>query len=232
MKLLMATSADANLNGYALHTLPIQERWAKTWGADYLILSDPEYSTRAMWCYRTLIFYDLLEVYDRIFYIDADCIINKNCPNPFEIIPFGTVGAVMEDKGSRRDERLARIKRVNAYLGEIRWNEGFFNMGVYVVSRCHRNMFQRVDGKLWEAKGWDSPFYTYQIMRLGYKYADLGYKFNHMSMFSEPWNGSPSRFDSHIIHYAGEAKFPDKGERTREQLIRDDVQKIYGEGRP
>jgi len=229
MNLLMATSADFNLDGYTSYTLMIQEMWAKKWGADYKILDDPAYSRRAMWCYRTLIFYELFKTYDRILYVDADTIINKDCPNLFEIVPFATIGAVMEDKGSRRKERLIRIKRVNAHLGEINWQEGFFNMGVYVVSKIHRDMFQRVNGKLWEDKGWDSPFYSYQIMRLGYEYVDLGYKWNHMSMFSEEWNGSPSRFDSHIIHYAGGAKFPDKGKRSREQLIRDDVKKIYGE---
>ena len=53
--------------------------------------------------------------------------------------------------------------------------------------------------------------------------------FNHTSIFSEPWNGSPSRFDSHIIHYAGRGAFPDKGKRSRVQLIRDDIKKTYGE---
>lgn len=225
----MATSADANLKGYTPYTLPIQKMWAERWGAEYRILDDPAYSKRAMWCYRTLIFYDLLKTYDRILYIDADVVINKNCPNIFEIVPCDTVGVVLEDKGSRRKERLDRIRRVKVCLGEIGWQTGFFNMGVYVVSKIHRNMFQRVDGKLWEDMGWDSPFYSYQIMRLGYKWVDLGYKFNHMSMFSESWNGSPSRFDSYIIHYAGGAKFPDKGKRSLEQLIRDDVKRIYGD---
>ena len=229
MKRLVATSADVNLKEFTPYTLPIQEMWAKKWGADYKILDDPAYSRRAMWCYRTLIFYDLFESYDRILYLDADLIINKNCPNIFEIVPYDTIGAVLEDRGSRRKERLNRIKRTKAYLGEIDWQEGFFNMGVYIVSSIHRDMFQRVNGKLWEDMGWDSPFYSYQIVRFGYKYIDLGYKFNHMSMFSEDWNGRPSRFDSYIIHYAGGAHFPDKGKRSREQLIRDDVRKIYGD---
>ena len=34
-----------------------------------------------------------------------------------------------------------------------------------------------------------------------------------MTMFSEPWNGSPDRFDSHIIHYAGQGIF-DTGEAS------------------
>lgn len=227
MRLLVATSADANINGYAPFTIPIQKMWADKWKADYLILNDPAYSRRAMWCYRTLLFYDLLKEYDRILYLDADVIVNKDCPNLFEKVPFDMIGAVMEDKGTRQNERWNRIKKVKAYLGEIDWDEGFFNMGVYVVSKIHRDIFQRVNGKLWEDRGWDSPFYSYQIMRLKYYWTNLGYKFNHMSMFSEEWNGAPSRFDSHLIHYAGRASFPDKGKRSREQLIKDDAKRIY-----
>ncbi len=227
MKLLVATSADENLNRYAPFTIPIQKMWADRWGAEYLILNDPAYSRRAMWCYRTLLFYDLLKEYDRILYLDADVIVNKNCPNLFEKVLFDTVGAVMEDKGSRRKERLRRIKKVNAYLGNILWKDGLFNMGVYIVSRVHQEMFQRVDGKLWEDRGWDSPFYSYQIFSHNYNWVDLGYRWNHMSMFSEEWNGAPSRFNSHLIHYAGGAAFPDKGKRSREQLIKDDVKRIY-----
>lgn len=229
MKLLVATSADNNIEGYSCYTLPIQKMWAKEWGADHTILSDPIYSRPAMWCYRTLAFQHLLVTYDKILYIDADIIINKGCPNLFTQLPFDTIGAVTEDKGSRQKERRDRIKKVNAYFGDIGWKKDFFNMGFYLVSKLHRDMFRMINDKLWEKRGWDSPFYSYQIMRLGYKWVDLGYKWNHMSMFSEEWNGSLSRFDSHILHYAGGATFPDKGKRTREQLIKDDVEKIYGE---
>lgn len=229
MKLLVATCADNNvIKEYARYTLQIQDDWAKKWKADYLILNDPAYSRRAMWNYRTLIFYELFKKYDRILYIDADIIINKDCPNLFEKVPYDTIGVVTEDKGSRKNDRRRRIKRVNAHFGDIGWKKDYFNMGFYIVSKPHRDIFQRLDGKLWENRGWDASFYTYQIMRLGYKWTDLGYKWNHMSMFSEEWNGSPSRFDSHIIHYAGAGEFPDKGERTRTQLIADDVKKIYG----
>lgn len=229
MKLLMATCADGKIMDYAQYTLPIQKMWSEKWGADHIILNDPAYSRRAMWNYRTLIFYEMLKEYDRILYVDADIIINKDCPDLFEVVPFDIIGAVTEDKGSRKDDRRGRVTRVNAHFGDVGWKKGYFNMGLYLVSKVHRDMFQRIDGKLWENRGWDASFYSYQIMRLGYKWTDLGYKWNHMSMFSEEWHGSLSRFDSHILHYAGAATFPDKGERTRAQLIRDDVRKIYGE---
>jgi len=59
------------------------------------------------------------------------------------------------------------------------------------------------------------------------KIYELSYKFNHMSMFSEKWNGRASRFDSYMLHYAGNAKFPGKGKRSKIQLIKDDIRRIY-----
>ncbi len=228
MSLLVATCADENTREYSKYTLPIIESWAKTWGADFKILDDPAYRAKGMWNYRTLEFQSFFLTYYRILYIDADIIINKNCPNIFDLVPINTFGGVLEDKGSRRNDRLNRIRRAQDYFGQIGWQEDYFNMGFYVASLIHRDLFQRFNGKLWEKLGYDGVFYSYQMQRLGYKYVDLGYRFNHMSMFSEDWNGSPSRFDSYLLHYAGGAKFPDKEARTRAELIRDDVKRIYG----
>ena len=80
--------------------------------------------------------------------------------------------------------------------------------------------------------GWmsDIAHISYQIKNNNLDIFELDYTWNHMSMFSEPWNGSPSRFDSKIIHYAGNADFPDKGRRSRERLIADDAKRIHGLG--
>jgi len=88
-------------------------------------------------------------------------------------------------------------------------------------------MFTKINGQLWNGE-FAQTHLNYQMMKFRYKYIDLGYKFNHMSIFSESWNGSPSRFDSYIIHYAGGGKFSDKGKRSKAQLIKDDIKKIYG----
>jgi lipopolysaccharide biosynthesis glycosyltransferase len=184
--------------------------------------------------YRKIIFYDLLEIYDRILYLDSDIVINKNCPNIFWVVPYDTVGLVFEDKGSRLENRRARIMRIkNIYGGNEDWTSGLLNSGVLVVSHPHKEIFTKIKGKLWgqdfEAKGKNQTHFSYQLMKQGHKYIDLGYKWNHMSMFSEPWNGSASRFDSYIIHYAGGARFPDLGNRTRSELMRDDIARIYGD---
>jgi len=231
MKKLLVTMSDANVEEYTKYTIPIFEVYAEKWGADFKILDDVSYNElgHAMWNYRTMVFYDLLDKYDQIVYMDSDIVVNKTCPDLYNLVPFDTIGLVLEDKGSRRDNRLRRIKKARAALGpEMDWTEGYFNGGFYIVSSDHKNIFTKINGKLWNGAGYDSIQYIFNIIKYKYKYIDLGYKFNHMSMFSEEWNGSPSRFDSHLIHYAGGGRFPDKGIRDWVQLMRDDIKIIYG----
>ena len=233
MKLLMVTRASVDILDYSQYTHPILRKYAKKWGADFIIL-DKTHKTYGSLSLRLLRFHELLDEYDRIFQIDTDIIINKTCPNIFEVVPYDTMGLVFEDKGSRLENRRARIEHIkNIYGGNESWVSGYFNSAVFVVSRPHREIFTKINGKFWgedfKVRGADQTHYSYQLMKQGHKYIDLGYKWNHMSMFSESWNGNPSRFDSHIIHYAGGARFPDKRDRSRTQLIIDDIKKIYGE---
>ncbi len=232
MKLLMATCADENIMEYAHYTLPIFRMYAERWGIEFKVLDDQSYNKmgNGMWNFRTMEFYELLEIYDRIFYLDSDIVINKSCPNIFNIVPCDMVGLVLEDKGSRLKNRRGRIAQIKAaFGGNERWTEDLLNGGLYVVSKIHRDIFTKINGQFWNGPSCDGNHYMYQIKKQGHKYIDLGYKWNHMSMFSEPWNGSASRFDSYIIHYAGAAKFPNMGKRNRVQLIKDDIKNIYNE---
>jgi len=230
MKLLMVTTADESVAIYTKYTHPILRIFAERWKAEFRILSKPSNILESC---RLFEIYNIFEDYDRILYIDSDIVINKNCPNVFDVVPYDSVGFVFEDKGSRLKNRRARISRIKEEFGGAEhWVEGYFNMGVFVSSKIHRAVFTKINGQIWgDNIGFGQTHFNYQVMRFKYKHIDLGYKFNHMSMFSEEWNGSPSRFDSYIIHYAGGGKFPDKGKRDRIQLIRDDIMRIYGDNK-
>ena len=231
MKLLMVTRTDVGEIDYLPYTLPILKRYAKEWGADFKILD----KSHGPVFQRILSLHELLDEYDRIFHIDADIVITKTCPNIFDIVPDNMIGLVFEDKGSRLKNRRRRIRQIKEVYGDNEnWSTGYFNAGVLVVSRIHKEIFTRINGKFWgedfgtKAMGAEQTHIGYQIMKQGHKCIDLGYQWNHMSMFSESWNGRPSRFDSYIIHYAGKAEFPNKGGRSRTGLIKDDARKIYG----
>jgi len=227
----MATYSSIDRIDYSQYTLPILKKYAKKWEAEFMNL----YTSYGRVPYHHMRFHELLNEYDRIVYIDSDVIINKICPNIFETVPYDTVGLVFEDKGSRLKNRRAQIAHIkNIFGGNENWISGYFNAGMFIISRPHREIFTKINGKLWGIdfkvrEGADQAHFSYQLAKQGHKYIDLGYRWNHMSMFSEPWNDSPSRFDSYIIHYAGGGRFSDKGKRSRAQLIKDDIIRICGE---
>lgn len=65
------------------------------------------------------------------------------------------------------------------------------------------------------------------IHKLGFGVFELPYQWNHTTMFSQAWNGSPDRFKSYIIHYAGAGVF-DPGVRNRLEQIQHDIEVVNG----
>lgn len=230
MRFLIVTRADDGIKEMTDLTHPIIKEFARRWDADFFMLNDNAdcNDEEAKIYYRIMEIYDLLKIYDRVMNIDSDIIINKDCPNLFELVPNDKIGVIFEDKGSRQKDRRRRILNIQSAWGNIKWKVGYINIGIFLVSRFHGEIFKKFVGRYWESMGYADVHLGYQIHRLSLNIFELHWRFNHMSMFSEIWNGSPSRFDSHIIHYAGAGSFPDKGKRSKIQLIKDDVARIYG----
>lgn len=225
---LIATVSDEKVSGYNKITLPIIREYAERCGAEFMNLTEPYDGGPGMWNYRTLVFAKLLNKYGTILYMDSDILINKGCPNIFDVVPVGKMAGVFEDVGSRKKERRERIKKINDFYGDIgEWNSGFMNGGFYVVWPKNHWMFHKINGKLWGNPGFDSGHFSYQIGAYKIPFHNLGYKWNHMTMFSEPWNGKADRFKSYIIHYAGKGIF-DKDVKTKNEQIAKDAEKIYG----
>jgi hypothetical protein len=63
----------------------------------------------------------------------------------------------------------------------------------------------------------EQSYMNYLIQKLHFKIFPLSYKFNHMNHFSEAWNNYANRFDSYMIHYAGEGIF-DKDLKIKNKL--------------
>lgn len=155
--------------------------------------------------------YDLFEKYNRILRLDWDVLITPKCPNLFDVVPEERIGAVIEDRGSRKENRRWRIKKIQEEFNNIGWTSGYFNAGVIVASKKHREIFYTKPEELNLLKNInvedrEQTFLNYKIRQLGFKIFNLNYKFNHMSIFSEPWNNCQNRLQSYIIHYAGSSK--------------------------
>lgn len=225
----IAIRADKNIEGYTKYTLPIIEKFANKWNAKIELISGtpPVMTDDNKPHYRIMEVEDLLGVYDRVCCLDADMLILPNCPNPFEIVDEDKIGSIFEDKGSRRERRHQLIKQIQTAWGDIGWRTGYTNAGIFMVSKQHKDIFQPFNGKYWTSWGSADLHLSYLARKNGHKIQELSFKWNHMTMFSEPWNNNANRFSSYIIHYAGRGTFDSK---NRIEQIKKDTEHAYSSG--
>lgn len=224
MKTAVVTRADDN-TPYIKTTFKSIIPYAEKIGADFIqIKSEPQYEYPihdGRPHYRIFKIYDLFEKYDRIFHIDADCVISPTCPNIFEEVPENKIGACFEDVGYRAADRRSKIANMQKEWGDVGWRTGYTNAGVYVVSKMHRDMFRPFEGKVWTEWGSADLHMGYMVKKLGYEYHELNFRWNHMII----WNNE-DRMKSNIIHYAGAGWR--EGPNNREQQMAADHEKWYG----
>jgi lipopolysaccharide biosynthesis glycosyltransferase len=201
--------------------------YADKCNADFMTLSHETDCTHeeGKWHYRILKLNELYDEYDRILHIDTDAIVTPWAENIFEHVPEDMIGTVYEDVGTRQSSRRNCIQKVQSLFGDVGWSGGYINTGFFLTSKCHREIFSKIDGRYYEDWGHDDVHLGYQIHKYNKKVMPLSYKWNHMTMFSENWNGSPNRFDSYVIHYAGKGSFDGlpKIEQMREDANKVDV---------
>tara|TARA_Y100000310_G_C20598054_1_gene771547 strand:- start:178 stop:882 length:705 start_codon:yes stop_codon:yes gene_type:complete len=233
MKYLLTTRADETVSDWAALVHSVFRKYAKKVNADFLILDESLNCNAArtgigdgLWHFRIMKHYDLHEIYDRIIHFDSDILLTPNCPNLFEHVPYDCIGTVYEDVGTRAPNRIQCMNNAQQQFGQIGWKNGYINTGVFVTSKCHRDIFQPINGKFFTEWGTDDVHIGYQIKKHNFKVKPLTYQFNHMTMFSEAWNGSPNRFDSHIIHYAGRGVF-EEGVTNKLEQAKLDYKRMY-----
>jgi len=212
MKYALVTRSDDNIKQMTDITHPLLKEYAKKCNADFIIFDHkPQLNTDDNKPhYRILKAQELLKDYDRILFLDSDMIINKNCPNIFDEVPVDCIGSVFEDKGSRLKDRRDKIKGIQKSWGDIGWTGGYTNAGTFVISKEHSKIFDPHKGKYWMGWGSADLHLSYMARKHKYKFHELSYKWNHMTMFSERWNKNANRFDSYIIHYAGKGIYNKK----------------------
>jgi len=229
-KYALVTRADDNIKEMASITLPVIKKYAKKIGADFINLNQdsPFLTDDNRDHYRILKVLDLFDEYDRIVHVDADILISDKCPNILDHVKEDHIGMIYEDKGSRKNNRIALINNVQKEWGDVGWRSGYTNGGFSVWSREHKNIFLPHNGRYWTSWGSADIHISYNIHKYGYKVQELDYKWNHMTMFSEAWNGNANRFDSYVIHYAGRGIFdPDCKDRLSQ--IKKDYKVLYND---
>lgn len=195
--LVLTISIGEYYHSLGKFTLKSIKNYAKKINADFLNIteSDPDFITQK---WNKFKIYELLNEYKRIIYLDIDLIVRDDCPNLFEIVPENCLG--MFDEG-RYAPRFDFLMDASSYYNKPlkEWNGKFYNSGVMVISRIHKQMFHIPKGI--DVIQTDQPYINLKINNDEIKMFDLHYDFNRMSILDK-FTGI-SRLNSYIVHYAG-----------------------------
>ena len=152
---------------------------------------------------------EVLNDYDRVLLIDSDTLITNHAPNIFNIVDPSCLGVVREDALGLTASRRRKIKRVQGVMGELGWREGYFNSGVIVASRQHRDIW-RADFELDQTlkstdlgKYKEQKIVNWRARKLKHKIQWLDPRWNYLKMYERKL-GLP-RTEVFLVHYAGRA---------------------------
>jgi|GEM_PF-1086695 len=206
MKNALVTVAVGDSHLWEL-THPLMERYAEKMGLDFIkIKGDYENTIRSR--LRKFDIYELFEKYDRVIYMDGDIAINPSCPDLFKMVPYDKIGAVCE-RPPFMQKRGGVLRSACEYYGvtypyseeeECNW----FNTGLLVLSRCHRNLFIRPEKVKVFGEGWiDMPLMNSLAIKNGYEVKDLGLKFNYMGSLVSHKERPFEPVEAYLFHATG-----------------------------
>lgn len=179
-------------------THPTIKAYADRIQSDFILINYPQVNARDIGFEKCQLG-NILSIYDRVIYLDSDIIVTKKCPNLFDIVPENDLGAFIEseyDRYSTEVQHNDRIIEIQKMLGDIGWRKDYFNTGVMVLSRKHRQMFELQRKYIVDLR--EQTQLNYNSKLLGFWVHDIGIRFNKMDFINPN-----ERFESYIIHYAG-----------------------------
>lgn len=188
-------------------THPLMKRYAEKCNAEFIVLDQRKLDRDlGLVTYEKLQVFDYLDgTFDKVLFIDTDVVVCPNAPNLFELCPPGVIAAANEEKYSMSKAHKLITQRV---LGAVDWTRPYFNSGVMIFDRKHKDIFNPENPIL---RKWisceenndhimsDQPILNYLVNHENYDFIDLGYKFNRTRVLKDTHN----RFKSYFIHYAG-----------------------------
>lgn len=188
-------------------THPTIKNYAERIGADFICRAESDGFPH--WQKFKIVF-DLFKQYDRILYVDTDLIIRGDCPDLFEVIPEDKFGVFEEGRHASRAEYINA--GIQMYQMPFDWEGKYYNTGVMVLSRYHREIFkdppesakhpQRfVLGSMAYTFLGEQTYLNIIMQKMETEIEELDYRFNRMTLMDEP-TGEP-RHASYIVHYAG-----------------------------
>jgi lipopolysaccharide biosynthesis glycosyltransferase len=180
-------------------------------------------------CVEKLFIEELLQLYDRVLYLDADVLITPSAPNIFEVYPdLNTVYLYNEGQYIERSSCVYSVYQLFNYQQEwLKQNEKFvyYNAGVILCSK-QANFFQYKSLKEFESSYQKLPFhdqtyFNYLIQKSGLHHQSIDVRFNRMDSLGKP----EERFRAFFIHYAGYGY--SEHPKNKPQTVEQDFQQLY-----
>jgi hypothetical protein len=185
-------------------THPTIRAYAERIGAEFIVWRDvsryqyPEYKKMEIG--------DLLGTYDRVLYIDTDVIVRPDAPDIFDVVPADHLGILEESKYFDRQTTTVQFMTKVGYDARD-WNGKYYNAGIYVCSRCHRELFVMPPREFDHFR--DQSWFNTLIADRKVKVFPLPHRFNRIVSLDRIFG--EERLDAWFLHYAG---FHVEGERA------------------
>jgi len=192
-------------------THPFMQRYADKIRSDFIVIDRHMVASRQA-KFEKLQIYDLLGRYDRILYLDTDILVMPDCPDIFRMVPVKKFGAFFDSEVKDNDAdipawRDEEIKYFQRKYGDINWRLVYFNTGVMVISKAHREIMNHHRPFHRGKRFIDQTQINYNFQKSGAPSFDLGPKFNYLLALNGSRRQFEARFENHILHYAGFEQF-------------------------
>lgn len=225
MKAIVSLCFNTDYNNIAKTTFQTFQGYAAKVNADFVVINQRIKNVcdgeRGIW-YEKYQIAELFDKYDRMLYLDADVLVNYTAPNIFEIVPEECFGAFDESRcdGNEVHFDIPKIKKLN---GDINWDGvPYYNMGVMVVSKIHKNVFNLSHGRF--SEGFAEQTQTnFNLQKLKLPVFNIPEDFNYHKCSNEK-ERALNRFNMFFIHYAGNSF--NRFKLPRSEFISEELKKL------
>jgi len=194
---------------------PFMERYAARIGVEFIAITERRIRHRLQWRKGRVNLHlekfqlgDLLDRFERILYLDADILVSPAAPDFFDMAAPGELGVVTdagEEIAWKRAEEMAAIAAKRGALKDPA--PPYFNAGVLLLSRAHRELLRFDSAKLVPGRWPDQTYLNYEsaLQNLPRRYLDPRANF----LPEAPgWEDTATRRAAWAVHYAGEKAKP------------------------
>jgi lipopolysaccharide biosynthesis glycosyltransferase len=213
---------------FAPYSHPIMQQYANRIGAEFIVFREKKVNYIACNTINPTKFekyqlYDVLREYDRAAFLDNDILITPYANNIFRTVSPTKIGGVFEDFGTEMEDRRKIIIDAQKVLGDLGWKSDYMNSGVFVVSKCHQDLFKMIfEYGVYDCK-YEQTNTNWYIRKAGFEIKNISYKWNYMRHMWLYYG--LDRKQAYFIHYAGTGFLPNI---SRVEQMKLDFEYFYG----